>query len=716
LLQAERVRETMLAVFQKLGWFFRLEWKRYTVAITLLIVVGFLEIIPPKLVGNAIDEIHHGTITWRRVTEILVLFSALMIVIYAITYIWFNKLFGGSFVVERMMRSQLMRQFLKMTPAFYERNRTGDLMARATNDLQAVGTTAGFGILTVIDSTVWMFTLIIMMAVLLSWKLTLAAILPLPILAILVNYYGKWIHDRFTAAQDAFGNMNANRIIQTMRTEVFGHIHRLPIRYFDNLPAGKVVSRITNDTESIRDLYVTVLANFFSGSVYMTGIFIALFFLDVRLALICLGIAPLLAAWIIVYRKFAKHYNQMIRSTLSDINGMINESIQGMTIIQAFRREKNTEREFEEYNEKHFNFRNKLLRLNSLTSFNLVNVIRNLAFIAFIWYFGGVSLSSESVVSLGVLYAFVDYLNRLFQPIVGIVNQLPNLETALVSAERVFVLLDEEGEDVSDVRMERYKGNVAFENVWFAYKEKEFVLKGISLAAKQGQTVALIGHTGSGKSSILNLLFRFYDVGRGRITIDGTDIRDLPRQTVRKHMGIVLQDPFLFTGTIADNVSLGDSSISRERVEKALADVGADRVLRHLPKGYDEPVIEKGSTLSAGQRQLISFARALAFNPAILILDEATSSIDTETETIIQKALEVVKKGRTTFIIAHRLSTIKNADIILVLDHGEIMERGSHDELMERKGRYYQMYRLQQGEKQGDAAAEAAAASSGSTI
>jgi len=319
--------------------------------------------------------------------------------------------------------------------------------------------------------------------------------------------------------------------------------------------------------------------------------------------------------------------------------------------------------------------------------------------VAVIWYFGAERLTGpEAIVSLGVLYAFVDYLNRLFDPIVNIVNQLPNLETALVSAERVFVLLDEPGEDVSDERIPRYRGDVEFRDVWFSYKEGEPVLKGVSFTAKQGQTVALVGHTGSGKSSIISLLFRFYDPDRGNITIDGVDTRNIPRQALRAHMGIVLQDPFLFTGTVESNITMGDPRISRETAAKALAEVGGDRVLKHLPRGIDKPVLEKGSTLSAGQRQLISFARALAFDPAILILDEATSNIDTETEAIIQEALEVVKKGRTTFIVAHRLSTIRNADLILVLDRGAIVERGNHESLMELRGKYYQMYQLQQGE------------------
>jgi ATP-binding cassette subfamily B protein len=319
--------------------------------------------------------------------------------------------------------------------------------------------------------------------------------------------------------------------------------------------------------------------------------------------------------------------------------------------------------------------------------------------VALIWYFGGASLGVGSIVSIGVLYAFVDYLNRLFQPITGIVNQFAQLETARVASERVFSLLDEKGTDVSEKKEPRYKGNVAFKNVWFGYKEGEYVLKNIDFEAKQGETVALVGHTGSGKSSIMNLLFRFYDIKEGKITIDGKDILSMPRQAVREHMGIVLQDPFLFTGTIASNVSLDNSDITREQVEKALKDVGADQLLKHLPLGFDEPVIEKGSTLSSGQRQLISFARALAYDPAILILDEATASIDTETEAVIQDALEVLKKGITTFIIAHRLSTIKNADQILVLDRGEIAERGNHDELMKQKGKYYQMYELQQGKQ-----------------
>ncbi|RUS48825.1 ABC transporter ATP-binding protein [Cohnella sp. AR92] len=499
----------------------------------------------------------------------------------------------------------------------------------------------------------------------------------------------------FTYGQRMLLQTSANRIVQRLREDVFAHSQRLPVQYFDNLPAGKIVSRISNDTETIRELFVAVLANFFSGAIYMAAIMGALFLMSPKLALIALPVIPILIAWIIIYRKFAERYNRIIRTKLSDINAMINESINGMPIIQAFRRQKQTMEEFDDHNKEFYAYQNKMLSLNSITSHNLVNVLRNIVFISVVWLFWGDKLGSA--ITVGLLYAFVDYMSRMFQPIVGIVNQLSNLETARISAERVFELMDEPGVDVAEGKMERYKGEVSFKDVTFAYKGDDYVLKNISFDAKQGQTVALVGHTGSGKSSILNLLFRFYDIEKGTITIDGTSIMDTPKQMLRQHMGIVLQDPFLFTGTIASNVSLDNPEISREKVEKALKDVGAYEMFQSLPNGIDEPVIEKGSTLSAGQRQLISFARALAYDPAILILDEATASIDTETEAIIQAALDVLKKGRTTFVIAHRLSTIRQADQILVLDHGEIVERGNHDELMEQKGKYYGMYQLQQG-------------------
>lgn len=494
--------------------------------------------------------------------------------------------------------------------------------------------------------------------------------------------------------------IGSNRIVQKMRKDVYGQLQRLSINYFDRLPAGKVVSRITNDTEAIRELFVTVVSQFAASFMTLIGIFIIMFSLNTWMGFFALIVVPILIVWSIVYRKYASKYNHAIRSRLSDLNGMLNESMNGMTIIQAYGQEKNMKNEFNQINDEHFRYNNKLLFLDSATSHNLVGVVRSIILIAFVWYFGSLEVTGTSIASVGILYAFVEYITRLMNPIMQIVDQFSRLERANVAATRVFELLDYSGEDVSDEKIARYKGHVQFEHVWFAYKNEEYVLKDISIDAKPGETVALVGHTGSGKSSIINLLFRYYDASKGTIKIDGENIENHARQTVRQHMGIVLQDPYLFTGTIASNISLNDAHITRKQIEDALVAVGGERVLKNLPKGLDEPVIERGSTLSAGQRQLVSFARALAFDPAILILDEATSNIDSETEEIIQHAMDVLKKGRTTFIIAHRLSTIKNADQILVLDAGEIVERGKHDELLALGGRYSQMYELQSGNKQ----------------
>jgi len=489
--------------------------------------------------------------------------------------------------------------------------------------------------------------------------------------------------------------IGANRVIQKLRKDVFEHIQTLPIQYFDNLPAGKIVARVTNDTEAVRNLYVQVLSNFVTSFISIFGVYIALFILNWKMAMLALTMIPIVYVWMILYRKFASKYNDVIRTKIADINAMINESIQGMTIIQAFRREQQMTKEFDDMNNEHYAYERKLLVLDSATSFNLVNTLRLIMFTVFIFYFGTRSFTSTEVITAGTLYAFVDYLTKLFNPITNIVNQFSQLERSLIAGKRVFEVLDTNGEPVSEKSIPRYKGNVVFEDVSFAYKDNEYVLKNLSFEAHQGETIALVGHTGSGKSSIMNLLFRFYDPSKGKITIDGIDITSVPRQTMREHMGIVLQDPYLFTGTIASNVSLNNPRISHEKIVASLNAVGGERVLANLPNGYEEPVIEKGSTLSSGQRQLISFARALAFDPAILILDEATSNIDTETEEIIQHAMDVLKKGRTTFIIAHRLSTIKNADRILVLDRGKIVENGTHDELLALGGIYDKMYQMQ---------------------
>ncbi|WP_374701687.1 ABC transporter ATP-binding protein [Paenibacillus tyrfis] len=488
----------------------------------------------------------------------------------------------------------------------------------------------------------------------------------------------------------------ALRIIQRMRMDLMRHIQRMPIRYFDNTPIGQVVSRIANDTEAIRDLFMSFMATFVVSTINIAGIYIALFLLDVKLALVSLLLLPLFAVVMFIHLKFSQKYVAIMRARLSDMNAMISESIAVMPILQAFRQEKNRLREFDALNEDRYRNHIKQNRVFSLSSRNFTGLVGAFFTAGAIWYFGGQSLQTS--ISFGVFYAFIDYTGRLFQPIIGIFDQMLNAQRAVVSAEKVFHLLDIEGAEVaSSVAVPRPEGHVVFDNVTFAYKTGEPVLRGISFEARKGETIALVGHTGSGKSSIMNLLLGFYEPTEGEIRIDGTEIRTLSKQALRKHMGIVLQDPFLFAGDIKFNVSLYNERIGPEQVRQALKDVGAASFVGQLPGGVDEPVVERGSTLSAGQRQLISFARALAFDPAILILDEATASIDSETEGLIQEALRVVSEGRTTFVIAHRLSTIREADQILVLHRGEIVERGNHEQLMRLQGRYYRMYQLQSG-------------------
>ncbi|WP_214802444.1 ABC transporter ATP-binding protein [Exiguobacterium sp. ERU656] len=488
---------------------------------------------------------------------------------------------------------------------------------------------------------------------------------------------------------------SAHKIVKRMRLDVFSHLQRLPVRYFDQTPIGKIVSRVTNDTETIRDLYLGVLARVFSGIITMAGILVAMFFLDVRLGLVSLAIIPIVYFWIQLFQKFATENNFKVRALVADMNGQLNENIQTMPIIQSYAREAEVLAEFEQKNEENYQTRAKLLRLDALMSHNLSYFLKNLTLALLIWVVAGQSLTNGTFLSLGILYAYIDYVSRLFEPVTQIMNQLSPLQQALVSADRMFQLLDEKGEPVEQGRIPRFSGRVEFKDVGFSYEEGYPVLRQIEIEARPGATIALVGHTGSGKSSIMNLLMRFYDPSSGYLLIDGQDVTTLPKQAVRDHMGIVLQDPFLFTGTIRSNITLDNPSISEERVRQAIVAVGADRFIDRLPHGLDEPVIEKGATLSAGERQLISFARALAFDPAILVLDEATASVDSETEAMIQEALLTLTKGRTTFIIAHRLSTIKDADEIIVLDHGQIMERGTHDVLLSEKGIYAKMYALQ---------------------
>ncbi|MEB6195884.1 ABC transporter ATP-binding protein [Mammaliicoccus sciuri] len=487
-------------------------------------------------------------------------------------------------------------------------------------------------------------------------------------------------------------------VIKELRIKLFEHVQKLPIKYFDNLPAGKVVARITNDTQMILELFTVILPNFISAFITMIGVIIAIFFINTKIGLIALVTIPFVMLWLLWYKKVTGKYNYVIREKNSDMNALINESINGMNIIQAFKQEKQIMNDFDEMNQAYLNNYKKIIQFDSLTEHNLLSTIRSIVFLMLIVVFGTQFLNSSVAISVGTLYILVNYITRLFDPLFGVLNVLGQLEQARVSCVRVFEMMNVSEEKVPEHKIqlpEKIEGHVHFNDVSFAYNEGEYVLENINLEVDKGQTIALVGHTGSGKSSIMNLLFRFYDPTNGTIEIDGIPTIKTDKRDMRKHMGIVLQDPYLYTGTILSNITLDDPKVTREKAVESLNAVGGDRVLEHFKKGIDEPVIERGRTLSSGQRQIISFARALAFDPEILILDEATSSIDSETEEIIQKAMTVLSKGRTSFIIAHRLSTIKNADQIIVLDKGRIIEKGNHDELIKLEGQYYKMYQMQ---------------------
>ncbi|AEH48454.1 ABC transporter ATP-binding protein [Parageobacillus thermoglucosidasius] len=490
----------------------------------------------------------------------------------------------------------------------------------------------------------------------------------------------------------------ALKVIQSLRMDVFTKVHQLGMRYFDQTPGGSIVSRVTNDTEAIKDMFVSVLAAFVQNGVFAVGVFIAMFSLNARLAAYCLFILPVMF-WIMkLYRHYSSIFYKDMRERLSELNTKLNESLQGMAIIQAFRQQKRLYEEFAQINDKHYAAGVKNIKIDGLLLRPAVDFVHIASIIVILSFFGISAM--EHQVEIGVLYAFIDYLARFFEPVTQMMTRLSLYQQAIVSASRVFALLDHKELAPKHAEMSKAlitEGSIEFRDVSFSYDGKRDVLKHISFAAKPGEMVALVGHTGSGKSTVINLLMRFYEFGRGDILIDGVSIRDYTKEELRKNIGLVLQDPFLFYGTISDNIRMYNPSLTDEQVKNAARFVQADSFIEKLPNKYEHKVVERGSTFSSGQRQLISFARTIATNPKILVLDEATSNIDTETEEAIQEALAKMRKGRTTIAIAHRLSTIQDADQILVLHRGEIVERGTHQELLAQKGLYYKMYLLQNG-------------------
>ncbi len=489
------------------------------------------------------------------------------------------------------------------------------------------------------------------------------------------------------------------KIIYEMRNQLFEHVESLSMRFFDLTPVGKIVTRITNDVETLNDLYSNILVKLIKNTVKIIGLAVVMLLLNRRMALSAFIMVPIVTGLTVIFRSIVHRIYQATRTRITALNTFLSENISGMKIIQIFGREQEKHREFREKSDELYQMNQREILANAV--FRPVIYMASVIALVIVIAYGSYNVFTGTI-TLGTLYIFVQYIQNFFEPIQDLTDQLATLQSAVASAEKIFTLLDEKPlieDPPQPVKPETIRGRIEFKHVWFAYNEKDYVLKDISFTIEPGQKVAFVGATGAGKSSILNLIGRYYDIQKGEILIDGINIRDMSREQIRGAIGQVQQDVFLFTGDVKSNIRLRNEEISNKAVREAAREVNASRFIERLPHAYDEHVSERGSTFSAGQRQLLSFARTLAFDPTILILDEATANIDTETEQWIQDALEKLMKGRTTIMVAHRLSTIQHADNIIVLHHGRIRESGTHQELLEKGGIYKKLYELQKSEQ-----------------
>ena len=514
---------------------------------------------------------------------------------------------------------------------------------------------------------------------------------------VLIVYYGLYILQTLI---QYIGNLLFARvsysIVRDIRKDAFANMEKLGMSYFDKTPSGSIVSRLTNDTETISDMFSGLLSSFISAIFIFVTTLYTMMVLDFRLTGLILLFLPLIFILVNLYRKKSVKIIEKTRSFLSDINSKLAESIEGIRIIQAFNQEKRLQEEFDEINEEHYVYANRSVALDALFLRPAMSLLKLLGYAVLMAYFGYRGLYIG--MTAGTMYAFIQYINRLFDPLIEVTQNFSILQTSMVSAGRVFALIDQSNYEPvqADSELAIREGNIRFEHVCFSYDGVNQILDDISFSVKKGETIAFVGHTGSGKSSIINVLMRFYEFQSGRVLIDNVDIRNYSHQELRKNMGLVLQEPFLYHGTIKSNIAMYQE-ISDEEVKAAAEFVDADAFIQELPQGYNSPVSERGSSFSTGQRQLLAFARTVASQPKILILDEATANIDSETETLVQNSLEKMRKGRTTIAIAHRLSTIQDANCIYVLDKGRIIESGTHEELLALGGTYHKMYSLQAG-------------------
>lgn len=499
----------------------------------------------------------------------------------------------------------------------------------------------------------------------------------------------------FNIAQTWILQKTGQNIILQMRKDLYRHIQSLGSRYFDITPVGKLVTRVTNDVEALNEMYSGILVQLFRNIVKIVGLAGVMLMLDVRLAAISFVLMPLVIGLTVLCQKIARNIYRLYRTRLTDINTFLSEHLSGMKIIQIFGRQ---ERKFEEFHDKNTKLYKAFYRemLMYAVFRPLIYILSILSLMIVLW-FGSRNVFDE-IISVGTLYIFSNYIRSFFDPIQELAEQFSTLQSSIASAEKIFTVMDED-EFIPEVenpkQPDKIIGKIEFDHVWFAYDGKNYVLKDVSFVINPGEKVAFVGATGAGKSSILNLIGRYYDIQKGHIYVDGIDIRQLSKKQLRSAIGQMQQDVFIFEGDVAYNIRLNDDDITDAQVKAAAEYVNASHFIEKLPQGYHEPVTERGATFSAGERQLLSFARTLAHNPSILVMDEATANIDTETEILIQEALEKLMDGRTTIMVAHRLSTIQHADCIMVMHKGRICERGTHRELLEQDGIYRKLYELQ---------------------
>ena len=500
------------------------------------------------------------------------------------------------------------------------------------------------------------------------------------------------------------------KVMFDLRSQIFRHLQDMHVGFFDKNPVGRLVTRATTDVDALNDMFTSGVVAIFEDVFVLAGIIVIMLKMDWRLALITFSVLPLIVVATLIFRKYVRDSYRRIRTAIAKINSYLQEHVSGMVVLQLFNRERRAYKQFREINASHMEAYKDAILAYALY-YPVVEILSSIAIAGVIWFGGGQVI--RAVTTIGVLVAFIQYAQRFFRPIMDLSEKYNILQGAMASAERIFKLLDTPVEVTSpeQPKQARGVGRIEFERVWFAYGtvpeknadgipnpnagEMNWVLRDVSFAVEPGETAAIVGHTGAGKTTIISLLLRFYDVQQGAIKIDGIDVRQMDLTDLRRRFGVVLQDPFLFTGTIEDNIRLGTEGIDQKRLERAAEDVNVADFIRSLPEGFKAPVNERGSTMSTGQKQLISFARALAHDPKILILDEATSSVDTETEMRVREALTRLVEGRTSVVIAHRLSTIQRADKIIVMHKGRVREIGSHQQLLAQRGIYWKLYQLQ---------------------